>query len=147
MGIESAMMMVMSPLVPMVVMLAFVAIVVVLPLVPVIIVFALAGVVVVFSVVAVIVMLAFVAVPFGLVLVVTSPVTPMVIVLAKFDRIDPLGRDHTDALEVGRTDEPVEPALKLQPIDDENLGLAHRTHVGRGRLIDVGCRCQDQRAW
>ena len=66
---------------------------------------------------------------------VTNVIVPVIAI--ENDRIDPRRGYHADTAEFRRLDQPVQPALEVQPIEHEDVRLAHRTGGGRGRPVDV----------
>ena len=62
-----------------------------------------------------------------------------VLVLVVLDgyRLDPRRGHHADTTEIRRLHQSVQPALEVQPVDDENMRLADRTGGGRRWPVDV----------
>ena len=52
-------------------------------------------------------------------------------------RLDAVGRHHLDTAEVRSLDQAIQPAFKLQPVDDKDLRLADGARIGRGRLVHM----------
>ena len=72
------------------------------------------------------------------VVILVGVVVIVVVVILEPDRLDPVGCHHADAAKVRRLDQPVQPAFEREPVEHENLGLAHGSRIGGTRLVDVG---------
>ena len=53
------------------------------------------------------------------------------------NRLDPRCGYRANSAEIRRLDQSVQPALKVQPVNDEDVRLAHRTGGGRGRSVNM----------
>ena len=71
-----------------------------------------------------------------LVMVIVTFTFGMFVMLAS-NRVDAVSCLHPEAAEVRSIDQPVQPALELQPIDDKDLRLADGSRIGRGRPVNV----------
>ena len=61
----------------------------------------------------------------------------VIVLVVERDRLDAVGRHHPDTAEVRSVDQTIQPALELQPVDDNDLRFADGPRVGRGRLVDM----------
>ena len=61
----------------------------------------------------------------------------MVVAILKRDRLDAIGRYHTDAVKVRRLNQPVQPAFECEAVEHEDVSLAHGTCIRRDRLVDM----------
>ena len=62
------------------------------------------------------------------------------------DRLDAVGRHHPDTAELGSVDQPVQPALELQPVDDNDVRFAGRPGHPQGSAGRHACRRRRRRA-
>ena len=53
-------------------------------------------------------------------------------------RLDALGRNDDRRLGAGGLDQPLDPTLEAEPVDEHELGVGHALGVGRRRRIDMG---------
>src|SRR5262249_61323402 len=70
---------------------------------------------------------------------VRPPVVVIVVVVAgALERLYPFGGDHDRCLGAGCLDQPLEPALEAQPVDEYEFGIGDLLGVAGRRRIDVG---------
>ena len=53
------------------------------------------------------------------------------------DQVDAVGCNDSDTAEVRSVDQPVQPAFKVQPVDDKDLRFADSPSICRGRPVDM----------
>ena len=48
----------------------------------------------------------------------------VIVLVVECDRLDPFGRHHARAIELGGVDQPIQPTLELQPVEHKDLRFA-----------------------
>ena len=61
----------------------------------------------------------------------------VVMIAVEGNRFDPRRRHDAGTVKIRRLDQPVEPALELQAVDHQHIGLAHGAGGLRGGLVDM----------
>ena len=62
----------------------------------------------------------------------------VIVVVVKGDRVDALGGNNPQAVEIGGLYQPLEPSFELQSVHEQDVGLADHPCLPRGGLVDMG---------
>ena len=61
----------------------------------------------------------------------------VIVLVVEDNRLDAFTGHHAHTVEIGGIDQPVEPSLELQSVDDKQVGFADGASCSRGGLIDM----------